>query len=395
MTVGEWILRKVDTKDWRTGKVTGCKHYGHGCGHSDGARDPIYEMRDAAGGREEFLRQVRCLENAGLITAMYQNVNTDVKKITVSMEQIDRLYEFEGLENPRKVIAQKQDFLTRQKALVTEKWLLEYYKALEKQLGRGTIPDNLKDENIFLILTAMTRLEEDIWRRRFSVNVLGDSKRFENDYEDKILTVLKKYSPKAEEGMEDAEILAEHKIRTYSQTLELKGGIEYRLEQALIDTSASVYGTVLNAQTLERAFPVSLKSVKKIITIENKANYESMTYSPDILYVYTHGFPSPQERVFLRQVEKLADKTVEFRHWSDMDYGGIRIFQFLKKNLFPQLHPMGMDREAYIKLLERKKGRPLPEGKRRLLEKTQTKELEDLKEAILRYGVEFEQEDML
>lgn len=395
MTVGKWILNKVNTKDWRIGKVTGHKHYSHSSNRSAGANDPLYEMRDAAGGRAAFLEQVRRLEKEGLITVIYENVNTDVKKITVSMEQIDRLYEFEGLENPRRVIAGKRKFLEQQRKLAAEPWLLEYYEALERKLDGGTVPDNLEDENIFLILTAMTRLEKDIWERKFSAEVLGDSKLFENHYEKKILTVLRKYSPKAEECMEDVEILAEHKIRTYSQMLEWKGGIVYRLEDALIDTSASVYGTVLNAQTLEHAALVSLRDVKKIVTIENKANYESMKYSPDTLYLYTHGFPSPKERIFLANLEKLADEAVEFFHWSDMDYGGIRIFQYLKKNLFTRLRPLGMDRKAYEKLLNSKNGIPLEDGKREKLEKMDAGELEELKRCILQHGMEFEQENML
>lgn len=395
MTVGKWILKKVDTKDWRAGRVTGCKHYSHSLNRSGRAKDPLWEMREAAGGRTAFLEQVRRLEKEGLITVVYENVNTDVKKISVSMEQVDRLYEFEGLENPKKRIAEKKQILAGQRALITEPWLLEYCGELEKRLEAGSIPDNLEDGNVLAILTAMSGLKEDTWMRKFSADVLGDSKLFQNRYEERILTVLKKYSPKAEDGMEDVEILAEHKIRTYSQTLEWKGGIVYRLADALIDTSASIYGTVLNAQTLEHAFPVSLKRVKRIITIENKANYESMKYSPEVLYLYVHGFPSPKERIFLTRLERLADETAEFFHWSDMDYGGIRIFQFMKKNIFPGLHPLGMDRESYEKLLEEKRGIPLEEDKRRKLEKLDAGELEELKHCILQYGVEFEQESML
>lgn len=71
-----------------------------------------------------------------------------------------------------------------------------------------------------------------------------------------------------------------------------------------------------------------------MITIENKANYESMEYSGDTLYIYCHGFFSPKERRFLRRAEELAGPETEFLHWSDMDYGGIRIFRFMKEKVF-------------------------------------------------------------
>jgi len=33
-----------------------------------------------------------------------------------------------------------------------------------------------------------------------------------------------------------------------------------------------------------------------------------------------------EERRFLMQIEELAGEEIAFEHWSDMDYGGIRIF---------------------------------------------------------------------
>ena len=61
-----------------------------------------------------------------------------------------------------------------------------------------------------------------------------------------------------------------------------------------IDTSLNVFGTVLNAQTLEHAGPVSLPGIRRIMLIENKANYESVPYREDTLYVYCHGFFHPK-----------------------------------------------------------------------------------------------------
>ena len=111
--------------------------------------------------------------------------------------------------------------------------------------------------------------------------------------------------------MTDDEILSVHGILSYAQVMEwkgpllykLKGGQEYiedkaREKEYEIDTSQNQYGTVINSQTLERAFPVSIKGVQRIVTIENKANYEEMKYREDTLYLFCHGFYSPKERIF-------------------------------------------------------------------------------------------------
>lgn len=155
------------------------------------------------------------------------------------------------------------------------------------------------------------------------------------------------------------------------------------------------YGTVINSQTLERAFPVSIKGVQRIVTIENKANYEEMKYREDTLYLFCHGFYSPKERIFLKRLMEVAEGEIQYFHWGDMDMGGIRIFRFNKKNIFPKLKPYKMDREAFQEALERGAGIPLEEKKKEKLEKLNAGELEELKKCILEKGVEIEQEILL
>lgn len=344
-----------------------------------------------------FLEQVRVLEKAGIVSVIYTNVNRDVKEIIFPLENADALFEYEKLENPRKVIEERKQFLTKQMENVSEQWLLNYYEELYSQLEKGNISDNdnVRDENIFKILNALVVLENDVWERKFSTDVLGDSKLFKDNYRARILTILRNHSLKVQDTMKDIEVLAEHGILTYSQILEWKGGIIYSIDDNLVDTSSMYYGTIINAQTLSHAEPVSLEKVKRIVTIENKANYEDQKYNPEILYIYTHGFLSPKERIFLEKLEKLADSSVEFYHWSDMDYGGIRIFQFMKENLFPGVQPLLMDKTTYEKTLKEKKGFDLEAGKREKLEKLDAGELEELKQCILEYGVEFEQENLM
>ena len=64
-----------------------------------------------------------------------------------------------------------------------------------------------------------------------------------------------------------------------------------------------------------------------------------MSYREDTLYIYCHGFFSPKEVEFLQELAVLASENVEFLHWGDMDYGGIRIFLFNKEKIFPKLKP--------------------------------------------------------
>ena len=88
----------------------------------------------------------------------------------------------------------------------------------------------------------------------------------------------------------------------------------------------------------------------------------------------------------------LAAENVEFLHWGDMDYGGIRIFLFNKDKIFPRLKPYKMDRECFVAAVTSNAGRTLEAEKRKKLEQMNAGELEELRSSILEYGMEIEQE---
>ena len=156
-----------------------------------------------------------------------------------------------------------------------------------------------------------------------------------------------------------------------------------------------IYGTVINAQTLEHAVPNLRNSVEKIIVIENKANYESMEYDPKVLYIFCHGYFSPKEVRFLQMLMKTAPEEIQCYHWGDMDYGGIQIFLYNEKNIFPNLIPWKMDVPSYKAALENEKGIKLCSKKQKKLEALNAGKLEVLKQCILENKMEIEQEMLI
>lgn len=131
------------------------------------------------------------------------------------------------------------------------------------------------------------------------------------------------------------------------------------------------------------------------MTIENKANYMGMPYEDDTLYIFCHGYFTPKEVRFLKNILAVVDDECEFYHWGDMDYGGINIFQFVKREIFPKLQPYKMDVESFQKALASGGGVELEESKRKKLEKKDAGELTALKDIILQTGLTIEQEMLL
>lgn len=408
-TLSRYIIEKAECDSYRAGTRSKQWHI-----------EADQKLLDAVGGRSVLLRQAGELEKltgiSGKIIVKWKAVRTEIEKITVSPDAIPLLCQVEQIEDPRERQLSQMELTESWKSRVAQAdWLIPYYDHILERLNSGKLVKDvpgLEDPMFFLFLNKTAEERKPLYRRAFSAQVctiwngiaqtkqseskITPTKRFEKIYQSAVLSVLKQYSPLYEEGMSDEELLTAHGILTYAQTLEFKGAVSYRIDDGpAISTAAQIYGTMFNKQTLENAVPISIVGIRQIMTIENKANYEKMQFRPDTLYIFCHGFFSPPERKFLSRVVALAGTDTEYFHWGDMDYGGIRIFKFLQKNLFPKLKPWKMDVTDYKMALQMGASISLETDKRERFEQMDAGVLTPLKEAILKNGKEIEQELLL
>ena len=404
LPLAKWLIDKTNTKDYRIGNLSGMKHP-----KVDG------NLLKTVGGRDELVRQAKVLERIPALGGEkylhfdWREMNTDITRIDYRVEVIPGLCDLIGVIDPRERQLQAITRVCKLQEDVSGSCLFAYCNHVLEQLNKGNTKELSKaeDEEFLKCLKALADLKEPEWKRVFSSKVfekkndITPSKVFERIYQGAVIEALK-YSPQYEEGMSDDEILAAHGILSYSQTLEWKGAVEYCMTdrngtaiEKKIDTSLNYYGTVLNAQTLEHAVPNLRNSVEKIIVIENKANYESMEYDPKVLYIFCHGYFSPKEVRFLQMLMKTAPKEIQCYHWGDMDYGGIQIFLYNEKNIFPNLTPWKMDVLSYEDALKNGKGIKLNSEKKKKLEALNAGQLEALKQCILESEMEIEQEMLI
>ena len=408
-SLSRYIIEKAECDSYRAGTRSKQWHI-----------EADQKLLDAVGGRSVLLRQAGELEKltgiSGKIIVKWKAVRTEIEKITVSSDAIPLLCQVEQIEDPRERQLSQMELTESWKSRVAQAdWLIPYYDHILERLNSGKLVKDvpgLEDPLFFLFLNKTAEEREPLYRRAFSAQVctiwngiaqtkqseskITPTKRFEKIYQSAVLSVLKQYSPLYEEGMSDEELLTAHGILTYAQTLEFKGAVSYRIDDGpAISTAAQIYGTMFNKQTLENAVPISIVGIRQIMTVENKANYEKMQFRPDTLYIFCHGFFSPLERKFLSRVVALAGTDTEYFHWGDMDYGGIRIFKFLQKNLFPKLKPWKMDVTDYKMALQMGASISLEADKRERFEQMDAGVLTPLKEAILKNGKEIEQELLL
>lgn len=396
------IIEKCEyhsVKDWKPGEV--------------GNRTITIQQKDYTKcGKTELINEIRDLEERKLIQVKWVIRYSDVEKIQYSLEQLPRFYQLaeqEAKKNGNTVISkyrlvqQYQDKIETEKKLCWKNdWIRRYYDSILEKLeniGSGKIPKELEKFELYRdCLRGIDALDEPIFKRVFSKRYLGNTKKFEKEAQAHIITIAKTYSDDATEDMDDTSVLEQLLIKEYGQEMVLKGPLKLLIHETdgtdrEINTSNFKYGLVLNTQTLKH---VSVKNeivpFQRIVSIENKANFEAMNYSEDTLYVYSHGYYGPYERVFLQKLAEILDanQQIEYFHSGDLDYGGIKIFEYIQKRIFPKLQPLNMDIDTYEKYKDF--AEPIEAQTLEKLKKTKVPVLQELIDKLIEEGKGLEQE---
>lgn len=359
-------------------------------------------------GKTELINEVKELEAAGLITDVKWIIRgSDAERIAFRLESLPEFYQMLEKMCGEKICT-KQDRVNAgiQKITVeiekgfAKPWIRDYYTYLLSRLERGDFPREMEKLDLYLkCFRGIDVLEEPTYKRIFSKRFLNHSKQFEKEAQAHILSTARKYCDEIEEGMDDKTVLAQLLIEEYAQELAVKGPLKLVIggeeKEEELDLSKFRYGTVLNSATLKhsRILPEQAP-IRRVMTIENKANFVSMPYEEDTLYFFSHGYFSPKERDFLQALRDiLGTEEVAYYHTGDLDYGGIRIYQYMKNRIFPELKPYMMDVKTFNQYQEY--AEPLTKESLKKLEKLEAGELSGLARRILDTGKGIEQESFL
>ena len=131
-----------------------------------------------------------------------------------------------------------------------------------------------------------------MYKRLFSKKYLKDTKIFENEFQDFIVSTAKIYAKELlDDAMNDSEILSVLLIEDYAQELALKGPLHLKWEDGTeIHNEDWRYGNILNSDTLRYAQIAGQQpEIQRVITIENKANYMMMPWEEHTLYIFKIG----------------------------------------------------------------------------------------------------------
>lgn len=348
-----YLVRKIIAKceksasDWKVG--------------ASGGRTMKIEQTDYDRvGKSALIDEILALEKAGLFTGVKWIIRgSDAERVSYRVEKLPDFYSLLKLEEPgfsskyEKIQAYQKRIQGELDRRFHKMWITDYCQWMLERLERGDLFKDLEKLDIYLpALRGIDGLEEPVFKRIFSKKWLGNSKTFAEAAEKHIITLARTWCGEIDEGMDDKTVLSQLYIEEYAQELAMKGPLRIELSGKEIDLSAFIYGTVLNSETLKNGKLCSSQpDVRRVVTIENKANFVSAAYEPHTLYIFSHGYFSPRERDFLICLREILDKNnpVKYYHSGDLDYGGIRIFEYIRKRIFPEVQPFNMDVQVFEK----------------------------------------------
>lgn len=318
--------------------------------------------------------QELCHEGITEVTWPKHKENIEVGKVYLNFAGVERAYLYTG-EKPKgdkiRQLAELLIPLADHPWDWVRTWGEETCRKLEERRPSGLdLDDQQGYGDLVQVLLALPGLEENTPKRVLSQKLFQDSKRFEQGVERRLLSLLRKIYPeeleKDDDYLDQVGIVENPKLTLVFGSLEIEMPAESAGNSTTGEDRAKSVGFNL------RAFPgglgLSAESIKElsiqdipartILLVENLTTYHevirhSVQLSPPLLVIYTGGFPHKSAQRLLKKISTFMGTKSPLSlegiyHWGDIDYGGIRIFEYLKENFFSSLRPYRMDVMTYL-----------------------------------------------
>lgn len=231
-------------------------------------------------------------------------------------------------------------------------WHADFLRWAQDQLARhrSVAPLKLDDarwnRDLLRALTAIASATRPTLERTLSVRLFGGSKRLEV-LRGTIITVLRRHAGDAASyGDDQWALLRAHHLDRVPEYVPLAGPLVLQtVTGASLDLEPFAPSIALPA-TLLRTATVVACTATTLVTVENLTSFTELAAlrPPHVLLLYTGGFASPTVIALLQRI-RVAQPALTFRHWGDLDAGGLRILAHLRTHL-RSIMPLAMDAQT-------------------------------------------------
>jgi len=323
------------------------------------------------------------------------------ERVYLNTDQIRKAYILADLEPKNDKIQRLQDILS-QLSNHPWPWVKNWWQEinnnlLQRKTGNLDMDDPQGYKDLVTSLIALPNIPDSTTIRVFSQMLFGDSKRFERVVQKRLLSLIKHYG---EEEFDSPEEYLDSVGLVSNPKMVLFAG----------DAEITINGSLINLKSIPEGLGVTLAAVNQIdinsitasqiLCVENLTSYYDLIHIDDSLIIYIGGFPHKGTQKLLSKIKNYLEKApgqIKIYHTGDFDYGGIRIFEYLRQYFYTDLQPYFMDVATYETNLDL--GTPFntdyAEKLSALLENPQYSAWEDLIKDMLKHRIKLEQETII
>ncbi|KQU27246.1 hypothetical protein ASG65_01415 [Bacillus sp. Leaf13] len=305
----------------------------------------------------------------GIIGIKQKDIHLNKEKVYSAYRKINR-------DMTEEEITFISNYLDGMVKVISTDWVTKFINDCKESIKKSKkVPYSLGAgfpmlEKIIKTLHGIDSMGEKVFSERvFSKKILGDSKIFEREIRNRIITIIKKYNPVLfnidSEILDDEYVLSEVGLIKSTGELIIKGDLKIKLDDKILDYEPFVNGALLDVNTIVNG-NINELSPENILIVENKAVFyetirifnENVVHHLGLkdlktpLFIYLGGFPGHFKRTFLRKIEKFLKekhKNPTIYFWGDIDYGGIQIYLHLKENIFSNIKTFNMNTKVLEK----------------------------------------------
>ena len=268
--------------------------------------------------------------------------NHIIKRVWLDFSNLDMAYQTVNRQSAKLLVTAVIRELEQEVEAVNTDWIVAFYSETKDyletkcRLGSRLSSDKAERADLYRMLRFIdSDFFTSLTERVFSEKCFGDSKAFESRMKPTLLSVMRKYINRE---LSDAELLQMIGISRYPEPLELRGEIIINGNNMRVFRN----GFCIYSNEIEFADVIIPKTVKHILTIENRANFFAYRNTENELVVYHGGQYSPAKKRLFEKLAAAMPTDCQWFHWGDIDLGGFSMLLRLRTEILPTVQPYRM-----------------------------------------------------
>lgn len=268
--------------------------------------------------------------------------NHIIKRVWLDFSNLDKAYQIVNRQSAKLLVTAVIQELEQEIEAVNTDWIIAFYSEIKNyletkcRLGSRLSSDKTERGDLYRMLRfidseSFTSLTE----RVFSEKCFGASKVFESRMKPMLLSIMRKYVSRE---LSDAELLQMIGISRYPEPLELRGEIIINGN----DMRVLQNGFCIYSNEIESADIIIPKTVERVLTIENRANFFAYQNKENELVVYHGGQYSQAKKRLFEMLAAAMQTDCQWYHWGDIDLGGFSMLLRLRTEILPTVQPYRM-----------------------------------------------------